>query len=80
MSSDTRPTRPDPRDGAAARRAHELEAVLRAVCDPEEVDARAKADQRLRAEEFGGNRTILGMGAFTRTPPPGAKAEMLPME
>jgi len=62
----------------ALRVADELEAALREICDPEAVDDRARADQRVRAEEFGGNAEVAQMGALTRTPPPGAKLEMQP--
>ncbi|MEZ5864019.1 MAG: hypothetical protein R3D25_08110 [Geminicoccaceae bacterium] len=31
-----------------------LEALLRRICDPEAVDARAKADQRAKVEFWGG--------------------------
>ena len=63
-------------DAATVSKADELEALLRGVCNPEEVDARAKADQRRRADDFGGNEAITKMGAFTRTPPPGQTATM----
>lgn len=61
----------DSTDQSAKALADELEAELRAVCDPESVDARAKADQRDRVNELGGNDVIASMGALTRTPPPG---------
>lgn len=64
---------------AASRRADEMEARLRAICDPEAVDERARLDQRRRVEAFGGNAAVRSMGAFTRTPPPGIAANMLPM-
>jgi choline-sulfatase len=56
--------------GWAGERAR-LERELRAICDPEAVDARAKADQERRAEEFGGTEAILRAGVFRRSPPPG---------
>ena len=56
---------------SSARRAAELEAQLREICDPEAVDRRCKAEQRTRAEQFGGNDAILAMDTFVRTPPPG---------
>ena len=65
------------RAGGGAQRAAELEKLLRTICDPEEVNARCKADQRARVMDFGGNDAILDMGFFIRTPPPGEKAEML---
>ncbi|MGI9336723.1 MAG: sulfatase-like hydrolase/transferase [Gammaproteobacteria bacterium] len=67
-------------DTPASRIADELEALLRTICDPEQVDTRAKADQRRRVEAFGGNESIQRMGVFTRTPPPGAELVMLNAE
>jgi choline-sulfatase len=55
-----------------------LEAELRQIVDPEAVDARAKADQRRRAEACGGAAAIRKRGAFVYTPPPGVAAEMRP--
>ena len=63
-------------DDAAMRRADELEARLREICDPEVVDAKARDAQRRRADEFGGNAALLERGIFTRTPPPGVQAFM----
>ena len=63
-------------DESSVAIADELEAILRGICDPEAVDAQAKADQKTRAEEFGGNEKIATMGAFSRTPPPGTEAQM----
>jgi choline-sulfatase len=54
---------------AAVRQACERE--LRAICDPEAVDARARADQRRRVEAVGGKEAIVGGGVkFTHSPPP----------
>jgi choline-sulfatase len=61
---------------AVIKVADELEALLREICDPDATDARARADQQRRTEEFGGNAEILKLGIFTRTPPPGVKAHM----
>lgn len=63
--------------GGAARCAA-LERKLRAVCDPEAVDARAKNDQRTKAEFWGGNDAIRKEGLLVYTPPPGVKAEVAP--
>jgi choline-sulfatase len=55
---------------ANARRA--LERELRAIVDPEDVDRRAKADQRRRMEAAGGPGAILSGGPkISYTPPPG---------
>jgi choline-sulfatase len=64
-------------DGSGARRAQELEGLLREICDPERVNARCKADQQARVMAFGGNRAVRDRGIFVRTPPPGAAADML---
>lgn len=64
-------TTPSGRERAAA-----LERELRAICDPEAVDRRAKADQKAKAEFWGGNDAIRSEGLLVYTPPPGAKAEI----
>ncbi|MBL8837155.1 MAG: sulfatase-like hydrolase/transferase [Alphaproteobacteria bacterium] len=63
---------------AGRSRAAELERALRKVCDPEAVDRRAKADQKAKAEFWGGNEAILKEGLLVYTPPPGVKAEIEP--
>ena len=40
-----------------------------------EPDARAKADQRAKAESSGGTDAILKRGVFRRSPPPGVAAQ-----
>ncbi len=56
-----------------------LERALRATCDPEAVDARAKADQQARAEALGGTEAILQAGVFRRSlPPPGIAPDYTP--
>jgi choline-sulfatase len=56
--------------------ARSLEAKLRAICDPEAVDARAKADQRAKAAFWGGKEAIASEGSLVFTPPPGHSAEI----
>jgi hypothetical protein len=51
-----------------------LEAKLRRICDPEEVDRRAKADQRKMAEFWGGPDKLLGADQILFTPPPGVSS------
>lgn len=46
---------------------------LYAVCDPAEVDARAKADQTQIIEAHGGIEQVVERGGFGATPPPGLK-------
>jgi choline-sulfatase len=48
-----------------------FQAALRAICDPQEVDRRAKADQRRRLAELGGMDRIVAQGGVPHTPAPG---------
>ena len=57
-----------------AGRAQQLEAKLRTICDPEEVDARAKADQRRMADFWGGPDKLRGAEQILFTPPPGVSS------
>jgi choline-sulfatase len=57
-----------------AGRAKALEIKLRAICDPEAVDARAKADQRKMAEYWGGADKLLNAEQIIFTPPPGVSS------
>ncbi len=59
------------RDGG---RAQTLETTLRTICDPEEVDRRAKADQRRMAEYWGGPDKLRGAEQIIFTPPPGVSS------
>ena len=52
-----------------------LEKKLRAICDPEAVDARAKADQRKWVEHWGGREKVAGTSQILFTPPPGVSRE-----
>ena len=61
-------------EGRDAGRAKTLEAKLRAICDPEEVDRRAKADQRRMAEFWGGPDKLRGAEQIIFTPPPGVSS------
>lgn len=62
-------------DPAEAARVRELERQLHAVCDPAAVDERARADQRAKAEHWGGNDAIRKEGLIVYTPPPGVPAQ-----
>ena len=55
--------------------AQALELELRTVCDPESVDARAKADQRKWVEHWGGREKVAGTSQILFTPPPGVSKE-----
>ena len=61
--------------GPAHPKAKDLEAKLREICDPEAVDARAKADQRDWIAHWGGPDQIASEALLIYTPPPGAPAE-----
>jgi choline-sulfatase len=63
-------------DPACAEILAQFEGELRAMLDPEAVDARAKADQAAIIERHGGREAVLARGSFGATPPPGAKAEL----
>lgn len=49
---------------------------LREICDPEAVDARAKADQRGWLDRYGGPDAVAAEPLLIYTPPPGNAAEM----
>ncbi len=46
---------------------------LREFCDPEEIDKRAKADQKALVDKHGGIEAILQRGFFENSPVPGEK-------
>jgi choline-sulfatase len=52
-----------------------LEKRLRAICDPEAVDARAKADQRKWVDYWGGREKVASASQILFTPPPGVSQE-----
>ena len=73
----------DPNEGhdLAASPAHQtrledMERQLRAFCDPEAADLRARADQRAKAAYWGGNDAIRKEGLLVYTPPPGVKPQV----
>jgi choline-sulfatase len=57
-------------------RATSLEEQLRAICDPEEVDRRAKGDQQAKVEFWGGMEVVRDEGLLVYTPAPGTTAEI----
>ncbi len=61
-------------EGSDSGRVHALELKLRAICDPEQVDVRAKSDQRLMAERWGGPAKLQSEEFILFTPPPGVRA------
>ena len=48
----------------------ELEAALRAITDPDEIDRQAKADQPALVERFGGPDRAAELGTVAETPAP----------
>jgi len=65
-------------DPAHAALLKDMEAALRRIADPEEVDRRAKADQAALVERHGGRDAVLKRGAFGGTPAPGYKPDYEP--
>ena len=65
------------RDLAAAEpeTVQRLHVRLASICDPEAVDARAKADQRAAADYWGGADKLRGESQILFTPPPGVSKE-----
>jgi len=53
----------------------ECERLLRAICDPEEVDARAKRRQSEQLEKHGGRDAVIARGDLGYSPPPGYAAD-----
>ncbi len=49
----------------------EMERRLRDIVDPEDADARARADQRRVVERHGGREAVIARGAFDNSPVPG---------
>jgi choline-sulfatase len=58
-------------DPAFAEVRAECEKLLRAICDPEEVDARAKRRQSEQLTKHGGREAVIGRGDLGYSPPPG---------
>ncbi len=58
------------RDPGYANTLSAMESELRAICDPEAVDARAFADQADLIKRLGGREAALKLGAPGATPPP----------
>lgn len=57
-------------DPAYAAEVAAMDAALREICDPEEMDALAFADQAAMIERYGGREAALKLGAPGATPPP----------
>ncbi|MFY0310020.1 sulfatase-like hydrolase/transferase [Leisingera sp. D0M16] len=63
-------------DPVAEEALSEGERRLRAICDPEEVNARAFADQRKKIEELGGEDACRTAYVFNHTPTPAEQDKM----
>ncbi len=55
----------------------DLHRELLKICDPAEVEARAKADQRDLVERYGGRDAVIARGTFQASPVPGEKPKMV---
>ena len=55
----------------------ELEADLRSICNPEEIDERAYLSQCAKVEAAGGRAAVMARGKYQGTPVPGQNAEYL---
>ena len=53
----------------------EMEELLRSICDPEDIDLKAKSDQHDIIEANGGESEVLSKGGFGATPPPGVNPD-----
>jgi choline-sulfatase len=80
MVDDPYETRDLGRDSAYASVREECEAKLRAICDPEATDARAKADQQRRIAEHGGPEAVLAAGVKIPYTPAPDQFEPAPVE
>jgi choline-sulfatase len=71
LEADPGETRDLAADPAHAAALAACDAKLRAICDPEEVDRQAKADQQARIDAAGGTEAVLAGGVkvtYTRAP------------
>ena len=64
------------KDPAHAKVLAECRARLYAICDPEEVDARAKKRQAELLEAAGGREAVIARGDLGFSPPPGYPADL----
>ncbi|MEZ4675597.1 MAG: sulfatase-like hydrolase/transferase [Caldilineaceae bacterium] len=55
-----------------------MERQLRTLLDPEAIDARAKADQKARVEQLGGEAAVRAKGGFDNSPTPGEAPRFRP--
>lgn len=64
------------KDGAAHPKEVELVAALRAMVDPEALDAQSKRDQWARIETLGGLETVRAFGSIAASPIPGKSVKL----
>jgi choline-sulfatase len=62
-------------DPAYATVRGECEMLLRRICDPDEVDGRAKRRQAEQVVRHGGRDAVIARGDLGYSPPPGHKAD-----
>ncbi len=58
------------------QRLQAMQLRLREICDPDAVNARAKADQRAKMTHWGGVDAVRAEGLLVYTPPPGVAADI----
>lgn len=75
LAADPHESRDLARDDRHASTVDRLKTRLRAILDPEAVDARAKADQRAMIERWGGVEKVEAADSVLFTPPPGVSKE-----
>ncbi len=80
LAADPHETRDLVEAGTGREKAAELEGKLRNICNPEEVDRRAKLDQRCKIDFWGGKEKIMREGTLVITPPPGVEPDLQPTE
>jgi choline-sulfatase len=80
LDADPEETRDLGTDPAHADVRAACERELRAICDPEAVDRRARADQRRRLEAAGGPAAVLAEGVKIPYTPAPAAFEPAPVE
>jgi choline-sulfatase len=80
MVEDPYETRDLAGDPAFAGRLRELEAGLRSICDPEDLDRQAKADQQRRIDEEGGVEAVIAAGVKIPYTPAPDQFEPAPVE
>ena len=63
-------------NGASHPAADDLERTMRQYIDPEQINARSKADQKVHMERFGGAEEVRKAGVFSVSPIPGKEPQI----